>query len=307
MIVKIIPLKSNNVRHAISYNTGKNDRNDGELMKVANFGPLQAFTRIRPQDYTNYLQMVNALNRNIKRPQFHAIISSRQKEYDKSELTSAGEAWMKEMGFGRQPYMIVFHKDTIHNHLHIVSTRVTKQGRRIEHASDYFMAQRCMEKVLGYEFALQYRFSSRDQFLPLLKNQGYLGRNPNERKIQERISLFVPEPSRLLAIRQMINRHLAQADFEAVLHEKHGIDLALHGSEGNEPDGYSVIDHKEKQVFKGSEVIPLKFLLPALAAGRKKEPAPALEMTGAASIPQLPNKGESGGLQRELAGRARGR
>ena len=305
MIVHIFPQKSNKLAYAMKYNTGKIDRNDGELMRVANFGALLAFTRLRKQDYINYLLMVNALNPNIKRPHFHATISAWQKRYDKSELTAAAEAWMKEMGFGDQPYMIVYHKDTSNNHLHIVSTKVTKEGRRIDDAWEYRKAQKCMDKILGYEFALQYRFSSPDQFLVLLKKQGYFGRNMNDRKIQERISLFVPEPARVLAIRQIFNRHMNQADFELILREKYSMDLAFQPSEGKEPDGYCIIDHKAKQVFNGSEVIPLKFLLPALAPGRLNEAMRPAEIAATMTVPPAsyadePAKEKNPGMERPL-------
>src|SRR4051812_11245387 len=98
MIVKIIPPKANRTLGAVTYNTNKIDKNKGELMMVANFGPLQAFTTLRPQDYINYLQMVTNQNKKIKKPQFHVVISAKQKLYDKSALTSIGECWMKEMG-----------------------------------------------------------------------------------------------------------------------------------------------------------------------------------------------------------------
>jgi hypothetical protein len=54
MIVKI--LSSSATFNGVSYNTNKVDRNKGELMKVANFGPLQGLSTLRPQDYINYFQ-----------------------------------------------------------------------------------------------------------------------------------------------------------------------------------------------------------------------------------------------------------
>jgi len=56
MIVKI--LTSSASFNGVSYNTNKVDRNKGELMKVANFGPLQGLGTLRPQDYINYLKLV---------------------------------------------------------------------------------------------------------------------------------------------------------------------------------------------------------------------------------------------------------
>jgi hypothetical protein len=287
MIVKIFPPKADRTLGAVTYNTSKIDKNRAELTKVANFGPLQAFHTLRPQDYINYLQMINNQNKNIKKPQFHVVISAKQKLYDKSALTHIGEKWMKEMGYANQPYLIVFHKDTVHNHIHIVSTRVDKEGKKISSAYEYLRSQKSMNKVLGYDFAFGYRFSTRAQFLMLLENQGYLGRDPDEQKIQERIGRYVPDKTRASVIRQIFGRHRGQPGFENILREKYAIDLVFHSSEGKKPYGYSIIDHQGKQVFKGSEVMPLKSLSILREAADSNELSPGSGRVDTTYIPPV--------------------
>lgn len=261
MIVKIIPSPANKNIGAVSYNTNKIDKNKGELMKVSNFGPLQAFGSRRPQDYINYLQAIISQNKHIKKPQFHVVISSKDKLYDKGTLTTIAENWMKEMGYGDQPYMIVFHRDTGHNHVHIVSVRINKDGRKISSAWENVRAQTSMKKVLGYEFAFGYQFSTRAQFLMLLENQGYPGRDPDEQKVLEKMEKYVPDKVRAAAIRDIFVRYKGSTDFKSILRENFRIDLVFHSAEGKMPYGYSIIDHESKRVFKGSEVMPLKEIL----------------------------------------------
>jgi hypothetical protein len=263
MIVKILKAKA--TFSGVSYNTNKVDQNKGELMRIANFGPLQGLGKLRPQDYVNYLNMVSALNKNISKPQFHAVISAKGKSYDKHALTRIAVGWLNEMGYGLQPYLIVFHKDTEHNHVHMVSTRVDRHGVKIPSDFEYRRALANLNKVLGYELGFQYKFSTRAQFLMILENKAYLGIDPDRKKIQERIDRYHPDQARVAAIRGILEHHKNHDGFVELLKSRYDIDLFFHAAEGKRPYGYTIIDHEQKQVFKGSEVLPLKELLSSTA------------------------------------------
>jgi hypothetical protein len=273
MIVKIFPAKA--TFSGVRYNTTKIDSNRGELMKVANFGPLQAFGQLRPQDYINYLTALAALNKNVKQPQFHAVISAKGKNYDKTTLTEIAEQWLGEMGYGGQPYLVVFHHDTANNHVHLVSSRVDRKGAKINSAFEWRRGQQLMNKVLGYETAMKYRFSTRAQFFMILESFGFPGVDPDEKKIQQKIDAYLPDKNRAEQLRSLLAHYKSHPRLRQLLHEHHGIELIFHAADDKTPYGYSIIDHERQTVFKGSEVIPLKeLLMPAggdLAAG--EEPA----------------------------------
>jgi hypothetical protein len=72
---------------------------------------------------------------------------------------------------------LAFHKDTENNHVHVVSSRVGKDGKQIDRDYEQVRAVRNINKVLGYDFAMQYRFSTKAQFYLILENQGFLGRD----------------------------------------------------------------------------------------------------------------------------------
>jgi hypothetical protein len=262
MIVKIFyNRKAGASFFGVSYNTNKVDKNKGELMKVANFGIWQGVANLRPSDYINYLKTLSSLNPNVKKPQFHAVISAKGKLYDKQVLTQIAESWLKEMGYGNQPYLIVFHKDTDHNHVHMVTSRVDRDGKKIDSAFEKVRAIKNLERVLGYEFAMQYQFSTRAQFFMLLESQGYPGIDPNEKRINERIGKYNPDKERAAAIKLILENVKGRENFQEILKQQYHIDLLFHAAEGKKPYGYSIIDHENKRVFKGSEVWPLKELL----------------------------------------------
>ena len=181
MIIRI--LSSSASFHGVSYNTDKIDRGLGELMKVSGFGALQGLTELRPEDYKNELKAISALNKRVKSPQFHAAISAPGKTSDKYQLMAIAEEWLKSMGYADQPYLIVFHQDTANNHVHVVSTRITKEGKTINRDFEYIRAVKNLNKAMGLdekqdanahiEKALTFRFSTVAQFKMILENQRY--------------------------------------------------------------------------------------------------------------------------------------
>jgi hypothetical protein len=192
MIVKIIPATKNSASFpAVGYNTGKMDKNKGELMKVSGFGSLEGLQHWRPEDYRNYLKAVSATNKAVKLPQFHAVISAEGKSHDKQQLTEIAAKWLAAMGYGDQPYLLVFHSDTKNNHIHIVTTRVNKQGKKINDSFENLRAQRHLNEILGLderhsakkdmETALSYAYSTKAQFMMILESRGYTLKEENSK------------------------------------------------------------------------------------------------------------------------------
>ena len=297
MIVHILPPADG--FPAVSYNTDKVDTNKGELMKVANFGALQGLMNVRPEDYKNHLAMVSATNKHVKRPQFHVVISAEGRTFDKHELTAIGEEWLAQMGYEKQPYLIIFHKDTPNNHIHLVTTRIDRTGKKISDRFEKICAVETLNRVLGIdakhnakadiENALAFRFATEAQFRMILESRGYVLREWDGLyevikfgKLQETIdrSLIIArlnkdaDQQRKIQLKAWFHKYAAshdttlekgrkgyQSEFAAMMKVKFGVELIFHAS-GDKPSyGYSVIDHSGKNVFKGGEIMPLKELL----------------------------------------------
>jgi hypothetical protein len=231
IIVKI--LKRAQSFEGVRYNTNKVELDQGELMVVRNFDALQAVGTVRPSDYVNYLKAVTARNHLVKSPQFHAVISCREREKSKEELTQLAEQWLDQMGYGKNPYLLIFHKDTKNNHIHIVSSRVNKQGRLVDFGLTYLKATAHLNKLTGYNEAykaeadldrtMSYQFSSRSQFELILRGWGYscivkngqyliykYGRELTRIDlaiVDRQIALFENKPERQLALSLIITAH----------------------------------------------------------------------------------------------------
>ena len=181
MIVKIMKPAGSNFP-GIQYNDKKIDKGKGELMLMKNF-PSFINELSSKEEVKSYLASVSK-NEKVKKPQFHAALSTKYREHSKEELTKIAENFMDEMGYGNQPFIVVFHNDTENNHVHIVSTRVDKQtGKKINDSYEKLKSQRAlakvMEKIYGISNVeninklLSYRISSLKQLKLLLERNGF--------------------------------------------------------------------------------------------------------------------------------------
>ena len=176
-------LSSSSTFNGVSYNTNKTQNEKGELMKFRNFGYLQDNDNISPQEMKNFLIAHSARNSAVKNKQFHAMISCKGREYNKHELTNIAHEWLDKMGYGNNPFLIVFHKDTDNNHVHIVSSRVDKQGNKISDSFEKLKSQRIINEIMrvdtkqelsdAIEKLTSYSFSTKSQAFLLLESLGY--------------------------------------------------------------------------------------------------------------------------------------
>ena len=195
MIVKILSSASKDF-HGVKYNDKKINSDKGDLMEMKNF-PSFINKDSSQEEVRNYLKSISQSNK-TKKPQFHAVISTKYQAHSKEQLTQIANEFMKEMGYGSQPYIVVFHKDTENNHVHIVSTRVDKDtGKKINDSFEKIKSQqalsKAMETVLGVsreadiDKLLQYKYSTFQQLEKLLEHNGFKVHisesNPNQANI----------------------------------------------------------------------------------------------------------------------------
>ena len=189
MIVKILGSASSSF-HGVQYNDKKVEKGTGELMLMKNF-PSFINEKSSQEAVRNYLKSISK-NEKVKKPQFHAVISTKFQQHSKEELTKVAEDFMQEMGYGNQPFIVVFHNDTENNHVHIVSTRVNKStGKKLNDSYEKLKAQKAMinikeriydksnEEIINN--LLNYKMSSLKQLEILMERNGFkLVKNKND-------------------------------------------------------------------------------------------------------------------------------
>src|SRR5690554_1470504 len=316
MTVKI--LSSTSSFNGVSYNTKKTQTAKGELMKFKNFGYLQHSNNLTPEEMKTFLKVHSNRNKQVKGKQFHAVISCKEREYTKIELTKIAEEWLDKMGYGANPYLIVFHSDTKNNHVHMVSSRIGTDGRKIKDNMERIRAQKAINEIMSrdtHRECLQtinelksYSFSTVSQAKLFLENRGYSLKEEKDAlklykygifqgqipqlQIAEKLSAYSIDKQRQTQLKAIIEKHLKvynaepspvyepvkgkrigkqtgyRSELSDFLKAKFGLEFIYHGKEGKAPYGYTIIDHKSKIMFKGSEIYPLKKLVAGRAKGK---------------------------------------
>jgi hypothetical protein len=292
MIATILPSSSN--FHAVDYNERKVTQGKAELLEMTNFGFVGVTDKYTSDDLKRYLvEYSSRINKRILRPQFHLAISCRGDEYTTEQLVNFAHQYLKEMGYTEegQPLLIYSHHDTANNHIHIVTSRVAPDGHKIDHNHERIRSQQVINKLLGQDEsqkvkqvlaeALQYKFASLSQFKAVLESEGYecfekddrlcvkrgggiLGTIPIESLTTQYNLPDETERKRKNQLRAILRKYHRMAatkeELKEIMKKRFGIDLIFFGSK-DQPYGYMIIDHKNKAVYKGSEVLSMKQLL----------------------------------------------
>lgn len=91
---------------------------------------------------------VRKLNPKLSRPAMHISLSFPPGEVlDKATLQRIIEDCAKELGIDKNQYIAVLHKDTCHQHVHIVVNRVGFNGKTLSDSNNYKKIADCCRKL----------------------------------------------------------------------------------------------------------------------------------------------------------------
>jgi hypothetical protein len=92
---------------AVYYNEHKVSEQKAQFLGATNF-PITS-TPWDKNQYISYLNKVADLNPNVSSRQFHAVISAKGTAHDSATLKMIAEAYLTQMGYDKNPYLLYFH------------------------------------------------------------------------------------------------------------------------------------------------------------------------------------------------------
>lgn len=139
MIAKIG--RSGNLYGALAYNQLKVENENGTILfankMIETVNGHYSVAQLA-QSFAPYL----AANRNTEKHTVHISLNPDPKDkVSDDKFTEMAEDYMREMGYGEQPFVVFKHTDIDRSHIHIVSVCVDEEGKKI---SDKFEKMRSM-------------------------------------------------------------------------------------------------------------------------------------------------------------------
>ena len=118
------------IKGAINYNEHK--VRDGKAVLIAAPRFYKEVEDLTFKDKLLRLQKLAQLNERVKTNCLHLSLNFHPNDkLARKALEKMAAAYMQGIGFGSQPYLVYQHLDAHHTHLHIVTTNIQKDGRRI--------------------------------------------------------------------------------------------------------------------------------------------------------------------------------
>lgn len=129
MVAVVNPSKS--LRNALHYNEHKVTRNEARLIHSANYA--KDTDQLGISDKIKTIQKLQELNQRTTVNTLHISLNFPPGEnLSEEQLRKITDSYMDKLGFGQQPYLVYQHHDSSHPHVHIVTTNIQADGKRIK-------------------------------------------------------------------------------------------------------------------------------------------------------------------------------
>ncbi|MBD1366600.1 relaxase/mobilization nuclease domain-containing protein [Mucilaginibacter sp. ZT4R22] len=239
MVAKIITGK--NIRGLLLYNENKVEANKAELIMASRFGG-----DIEQLSFKNKLtrfENLTMLNSRVKTNALHIMLNfDTSEKIGTAKLQQIAAAYMDKIGFGDQPYLIYRHKDASHDHLHIVTTNMQADGKRI----DLHNIGRLLSEPARKELEMEYGLVKAEGkglkealgIKPIDIEKAVYGKTPTKRAITNIVSQVTntykfSSVAELNAVLKQFNVVADRGREDTLMFEKKGLLYSILDKEGN--------------------------------------------------------------------------
>lgn len=192
MVAKIISGKS--IRGMLHYNENKVAEEEAKLILASGFAA--EVNGMHLEQKLRRFEHLTMLNGKVKTNAVHITLNfDGQDKLNNELLQQITITYMEKIGFGDQPYLVYKHTDAAHPHIHIVTTNMKADGKRIDlHNIGRNLsepARKVLEKEYGLVKAEGRQYSNPLGIKPAEPEKAVYGKTPTKRAIANIVNAVV--------------------------------------------------------------------------------------------------------------------
>ncbi|RAW01562.1 relaxase/mobilization nuclease domain-containing protein [Pseudochryseolinea flava] len=226
-----------NIKGALNYNENKVKEGVAECIGAANFvGEPQ---QLRFSDKLARFEQLIEKNARAKTNCVHISLNFDVTEkLTQNKVNEIATEYMEKIGFGDQPYLVYQHNDAAHPHLHIVTTNIQEEGKRISIHNLGKNQSEVARKEIEEKYGLVKARSTLKQNLDSNLNKPVYGKSETKKSIDNIVGEVIKRYkfSSLTEFNAVLRQYNVMADRGRegmVMYEKNGLRFSLLDSKGN--------------------------------------------------------------------------
>ena len=237
MVAKVISGK--NIRGLLNYNENKVSEGIAHCIAASGFGcDPQGLTF---SDKLNRFRKVTTLNQKVRTNAIHISLNFDVAEkLTNEQLSTIASDYMTRIGFGEQPYLVYRHTDAAHPHVHIITTNVRTDGKRIDiHNIGRNQSEKARKEIeVAYGLVRAESRKKKQELEPVQVERAIYGKSETKRSISNVVRMVtrsykyasLPE---LNAILRQFNVVADRGAEGTQMHNKKGLLYSLLDEKGN--------------------------------------------------------------------------
>jgi hypothetical protein len=194
MVAKIVIGRS--IRGILHYNENKVSTGDAKLILASGFaGEIE---RMNFKQKLARFENLNLLKPSVKTNALHITLNfDASEKLDNLKVQQIAMAYMDKIGFDEQPYLVYRHQDAAHQHIHIATTSITREGKTID--LNYIgldksePARKAIEKEFNLVVAESKTYKMQPGIKPADAEKALYGHLPTKRALSNVISAVVSQ------------------------------------------------------------------------------------------------------------------
>lgn len=239
MVAKItIP---NSIKRALNYNEQKMKEGKAICIYAHNF--LKEAMHLNFYEKLQRFETLIALNKRASTNTAHISLNFESNEkIGKEKLAEIAAVYMQKIGFNEQPYLVYQHLDAAHPHIHIVTTNIQKNGKRISlhniGRNQSAQARKEIEITYGLVRAEQQKQQSKDEIKLVHVQRVVYGKSETKRSITNVLDAVLKQYkyaslAELNAVLKLYNVIADRGKEDGIIFRKNGLVYRVLDDRGN--------------------------------------------------------------------------